>query len=308
MTGRGSTTRPKTAFARRAEFYDQIVADPELSRAAIAVAWRLVNHINDKTGECFPSLERLARQLNIHKRTVRRGVDQLIAAGWFTKKRRGRGGTQYFANYENRTEISPFSGEGNWTDVSRKDNMEMQTSLSKNQDRVVKKRGTEPSSEPKEEPPIEPQGSPPLVPPNLFDNGDRPARRDVIVADDRNDVGKAVEFWNTMAAENGLPQVQRITETRHRKLRRRLAECGGLEGWRVALAKVAESEFLKGNGPNGWRADFDFILQQSSFTWLLEGVYDSPLGGQRGTGTKSAAMAEAFDDLDFEIAAKRARV
>ena len=77
--------RPKTAFARRAEFYDQIVSDHELSRAAIAVAWRLVNHLNDSTGECFPSEERLAGQLNIHERTVRRGVRQLVAAGWFTK-------------------------------------------------------------------------------------------------------------------------------------------------------------------------------------------------------------------------------
>ena len=110
-----------------------------------------------------------------------------------------------------------------------------------------------------------------------------------------------------MAAENGLPQVQRITETRHRKLRLRLAECGGIKGWRVALAKVAESEFLKGGGSKGWRADFDFMLKQSSFTRLLEGVYDGPVGGQRGTGTKSAAMAAAFDDLDIEIAARRAR-
>ncbi len=83
----------KTAFARRAEFYDRIVSDSGLSRAAIVVAWRLVNHINDETGECFPSVERLAGQLNINERTVRRGVDQLVAAGWFTKERRRRGGT-----------------------------------------------------------------------------------------------------------------------------------------------------------------------------------------------------------------------
>ena len=64
--------KPKTGFARRAEFFDRIAADPNLSRAAIVVAWRLINHINDETGECFPSLERLAGQLHIHTRTVRR--------------------------------------------------------------------------------------------------------------------------------------------------------------------------------------------------------------------------------------------
>ena len=179
--------KPKTGFARRAEFFDRIAADPNLSRAAIVVAWRLINHINDETGECFPSLERLAGQLHIHTRTVRRGVDHLVTAGWFTKARRGRGGTAYFANYANRAE------------------------LSEKPDNAVKKNRTELSTEPKGEPFIEPQGSPPLVPPDLLDDCDRPARRNVTVADDRSNVGKAIEFWNTMAAENGLPQVQRIT-------------------------------------------------------------------------------------------------
>ncbi len=130
--GGGMSARPKTAFAPRAEFYDCIVSDPGLSRAAIVVAWRLVNHINDETGECFPSVERLSGHLDINERTVRRGVDQLVAAGWFTKKRRGRGGTHYYANYdENRAAggqvcwptDGPGSGFGlrhfaNWRKVS----------------------------------------------------------------------------------------------------------------------------------------------------------------------------------------------
>lgn len=92
--------RLKTAFARRAEFYDRLVADAALSRNALAVAWRLVNHINDETGECFPSVERLAAQLNIDEKTVRRRVEELIARGWFTKTARGRGGSNYFPVYD----------------------------------------------------------------------------------------------------------------------------------------------------------------------------------------------------------------
>ena len=215
------SARPKTAFARRAEFYDCIVADHELSRGALAVAWRLVNHINDKTGECFPSVERLAGQLNINERTVRRGVDQLVEAGWFTKKRRGRGGTQYFANYGNRAEVSAFSGEENRTESSE------------NADKTDQENRTKLSAEPKGEPPCEPQGSPPGVPP---------------VGDD---AAMAVRLWNDLAGRIGHPKVQRLSKARHKSLGKRLAECGGLEGWRVALSKVEASAFLRGDNDRG---------------------------------------------------------
>lgn len=100
-----------------------------------------------------------------------------------------------------------------------------------------------------------------------------------IPALDKSPEGAAVRAWNAMAERAGLAQVQRLTNTRRVKLRKRLEECGGLEGWKTALAKVDGSQFLLGKGTkNGrdWRADFDFLLQQKSFTKLMEGAYDGP--------------------------------
>jgi hypothetical protein len=130
--------RLQTSYAKRAEHYHRIVCDPSMSRAALVTAWELMNHINDVTGECFPSQERMAERLGIDIRTVRRGIDQLVEGGWYSKKPRGRGGTQYFANYGNRTElpalttnenrtVSPALTEKNRADCAKKPDITPQT-------------------------------------------------------------------------------------------------------------------------------------------------------------------------------------
>lgn len=102
------------------------------------------------------------------------------------------------------------------------------------------------------------------------------------------DLDVAVSDWNEMAARTGLPAVQRMTTARKSHLRNRLAECGGLEGWRAALEKLAASSFCRGDSKSGWSADFDFILQAKSFTKLMEGGYDNRTGENRSAGAAAA--------------------
>jgi uncharacterized protein YdaU (DUF1376 family) len=85
---------------------------------------------------------------------------------------------------------------------------------------------------------------------------------------------RAVAMWNDLAAQLSLPKVQRLTETRERSLKARLKECGGLDGWAVALERVAASPLLRGEKTD-WHADFDFLMQQKSFTKLMEGGYSA---------------------------------
>ena len=91
---------------------------------------------------------------------------------------------------------------------------------------------------------------------------------------DDADLQAASDAWNELAAEAGLPAMQVLTKPRRTKLRARLTECGGLDGWAYALGKVRDSPFLRGQNKTGWKADFDFLLQQKSFTKLMEGAYD----------------------------------
>ncbi len=80
-----------------------------------------------------------------------------------------------------------------------------------------------------------------------------------------------------MADDHGLSRVSRLTEPRKRALKLRLDECGGIDGWREAMRLVSESPFLLGRSGD-WKASFDFVLQPSSFTKLMEGTY-----GNRGS-------------------------
>ena len=86
----------------------------------------------------------------------------------------------------------------------------------------------------------------------------------------------ALEAWNFLASEKNLSKVQRLTEPRRKALIARLAECGGIEGWRVAVSKVRASPFLTGDNDRQWKANFDFFINQNKFTKLMEGAYDGP--------------------------------
>lgn len=82
-------------------------------------------------------------------------------------------------------------------------------------------------------------------------------------------------LWNETAAELGLAKVQHLTEARRKHARKRLSECGGLDGMRHAMDRIRASPGLQGKaGGRAWKADFDWLLQPSSFTKLMEGGYD----------------------------------
>lgn len=104
------------------------------------------------------------------------------------------------------------------------------------------------------------------------------------------DIRRAVETWNLTAEAARLPKVQHLTEARSRATAKRLAECGGIEGWQAALAKVAASPFLCGDNDRGWRANFDFMIRQSSFTKIMEGGYN-------GHARKPSGLMQAAADL-----------
>jgi len=88
-----------------------------------------------------------------------------------------------------------------------------------------------------------------------------------------------------------------LNSVRRWKLGLRLAEAGGLDGWRAALAATARAQFLK--QPDGtfhrW-FDLDWLLDEQKFTRLMEGRYDqrhrSIPAAAPGASGLDAALAE----------------
>ena len=82
-----------------------------------------------------------------------------------------------------------------------------------------------------------------------------------------------VAIWNAFAADHCLPQSRPLNPDRRRKALRRLKDCDGIEGWRAAVASIADSPWLLGENDGKWKASMSFMLQRESFTKVLEGNY-----------------------------------
>lgn len=126
--------------------------------------------------------------------------------------------------------------------------------------------------------------------------------RDTNVSLVTEDAQIAFGAYNDAAKRAGWPKAQTLTKARASSLKARLKECGGLDGWHEALSKAEASPHLCGQNDRGWRADLDFILQQKSFTKLMEGSYDRKqpnrlgpsIGSQSRSGAANQAMLSGF--------------
>lgn len=105
------------------------------------------------------------------------------------------------------------------------------------------------------------------------------------------DAVAAFERYNEMAQRIGLPIARSLTPQRRRALMARLNEHGGIPAWDAILANVERSAFLRGmaGGRQGWRADFDFLLQPRSCAKVFEGSYGN---GAHGSGNSPETAME----------------
>jgi|GEM_PF-6284728 len=84
---------------------------------------------------------------------------------------------------------------------------------------------------------------------------------------------EAAERFNALAKDLSVPLVQKLTASRRAALRARIKDCGGLDGWDIALGKVRESPFLSGQKTD-FRITFDWLVKAANFVKVMEGNYD----------------------------------
>lgn len=112
----------------------------------------------------------------------------------------------------------------------------------------------------------------------------------------------AFSIFNEFADQCGWKKCQKESKPRIAKMKARLKDCGGIDGWRGAMEKAAASDFLCNRASKSFSATIDFILQESSFTKLMEGNYDNRTNGNahngsgshNGTSRPGSGTAQAF--------------
>jgi len=115
---------------------------------------------------------------------------------------------------------------------------------------------------------------------------------------------EAVKAYNDLAEQLRWPKCERISEQRRTKIRARLRDWGGIDGWYKALARAKASKFLRGETPRrpgheNWRPDIDFFLTDSKFTKLMEGGYSD------ATATAPIQSLPSKTDEDWRSALRR---
>ncbi len=110
-----------------------------------------------------------------------------------------------------------------------------------------------------------------------------------------DEIDQAFDAYQMAAEAAGWPQVRIRSKARRSRLKARLGECGGLQGWRAALAKARASPHCCGDNERGWIADFDFLTSASKFAKLMEGSYDkrTPSAPEQGRGRPTSLASIA---------------
>ena len=68
--------------------YERIYMD-DLPQRAIAL-WLYLSRRANKEGQCWPGINRIARELHMRRSTVKRAIDDLEASHWLTTEQRWR--------------------------------------------------------------------------------------------------------------------------------------------------------------------------------------------------------------------------
>ena len=102
------------------------------------------------------------------------------------------------------------------------------------------------------------------------------------------DIRRITDAWNDL----GLGQVRRIPrESKRMKLLCALVNDYGLDAVLATIARVRNSDFLCGQGENGWTANFDWLIKPDNFLKVMEGQYN---GKPRNTAPTDYGSPEDF--------------
>jgi len=85
-----------------------------------------------------------------------------------------------------------------------------------------------------------------------------------------------VALWNGMAEKSGIGRVNSLSDPRKRHIKARLHDPYFVANFHEAILKIGASNFCRGLVGKGWRADFDWLIEQPNvINKIMEGKYDN---------------------------------
>jgi hypothetical protein len=93
------------------------------------------------------------------------------------------------------------------------------------------------------------------------------------IESDSIDFEKLQKYWNSKTENTIVPKIEIFSKQRKSKIKNLVIE-HGKDSIIKAINNLFDSDFCTGKSGN-WKADFDFLTQQSSFIKLIEGSYSN---------------------------------
>lgn len=118
-----------------------------------------------------------------------------------------------------------------------------------------------------------------------------------------DEVRQAFDLYNRIAEQIGASVAMTLNDDRKRRLKARLKDCGGVEGWTAQMLRVASSPFLTGQTHHHFSLTLDFLLQPSSFTKLVEGQYHDANRSQTDGRPPTAGLDRGADQHGARVQA-----
>lgn len=110
-------------------------------------------------------------------------------------------------------------------------------------------------------------------------------------------IQEVVHLYNSICVS--YPKVQKISERRKAAIKARLKDYT-IDEFKKAFTNAENSDFLKGKNNRGWRANFDWFMNDNNLAKVLDGNYGN--GGGNDGGTQQDSKEEnstVWGGIDF---------
>lgn len=279
------------------------------SGGTLLVLLALADFANDDGTRIFPHVETLAKKARLSVRATQLALETLRNDGVLTVVGNTGGGrgkaVEYQMDVERVQKVRP-DGKGEVRDG--KGCNEQQERVQPATERVQSATShidnhQEPSVPVKDTPAASPPGPQAEVVSLFPDLENTPVKAKAKKQLDPGELEAAFALYDQAAEQAGWSAISMRSDTRKVALANRLKELGGIEGWRTAISKALASDFCCGKCPptpprtKAFKADFDFLTQQSSLIKLMEGKYDNAKPGEGPGPAGGGGFLEAASRL-----------
>lgn len=111
-------------------------------------------------------------------------------------------------------------------------------------------------------------------------------------------ISEIVDLYNQTCIS--LAKVQLVSNSRKTKVNARWNELKTIENFKELFEKTQKSPFLIGDNPQGWKATFDWLMEnEKNWVKVLEGNYDKNKTNGTTTANRHTAKSPATTDEQF---------